>query len=204
MNELDILVACSGGLDSTVLAHSVAMTRTLKGSLCKAHIVYINHGLRPDDEIFKDISHVNSLGVDLKYSSIKFPRVHLRDGNTQAMARSARYDALTREARVIGAKVLLAHHANDVAETKLWQFLTGRPTVGIEPSMIWDDTQLFLRPFLPITREELSTYAKAWSLEWSEDSSNSSDKYVRNIIRSELIPFIEDKINPGIIRMLSM
>ena len=202
-NHNNILVACSGGIDSTVLAHAVTMTMQLNGNQAGRHIAYVNHGLRSKKEIQADIKHVNALATYLKYNSF-FPEVLVLDGNTQANARTARYDALSDIARKVGAKVLLGHHANDVAETKIWQFLTGRPVVGIGEVMVWgDDPVLFLRPLLKVTREELAQYAYAWNLSWMEDSTNTSVKYSRNAIRMEMIPWIKVHINSGIVKMLS-
>lgn len=203
-NHNNILVGCSGGIDSTVLAHATAMTMQLNGNQAGRYIAYINHGLRTAQEIEKDINHVTALSASLKFNSFS-QRVYLEEGNTQATARSARYDALADVARKVGAKVLIAHHANDVAETKLWQFLTGRPPVGINRVMVWgkEDPVIFLRPLLKITRNELLQYAKVWNLSWVEDSTNSSMKYTRNAVRKELIPWIEAYVNPGIVDMLA-
>jgi tRNA(Ile)-lysidine synthase len=202
-NHNNILIGCSGGIDSTVLAHAVAMTMQLNGNQAGRYIAYVNHGLRSTKEIAADIRHVNTLATSLKYNYF-FPKVSLEKGNTQALARKARYDALADIARKVGAKILLGHHANDVAETKLWQFLTGRPPVGMKGLMVWgDDPVLFLRPMLKITRQELAQYAGIWGLPWVEDSTNTSMKYTRNAIRKELIPWVEAHINPGIVKILA-
>jgi tRNA(Ile)-lysidine synthase len=53
-----------------------------------------------------------------------------------------------------------------------------------------------------MTRESIERYAKIWNLSWSEDSSNCKDKYTRNRIRNELIPWIKENVNAGIVKTL--
>ena len=207
----DIIVACSGGLDSTVLAHAFAMAKTIQpGSpAIVKHLAYVNHNLRPKEEIDKDIAHVMALGDKLNYKSTDIVDVNVPEGNVQAEARETRYDSLVKLALAWNSDtVLLAHHANDVAETKLWQFLTGRYVDGIPLIHSRRDTRTlrnvhFQRPLIEFTREELLDYARIWKLDWVEDSSNASRKYARNRIRNELIPWIEKEINPGIVKMLA-
>ena len=201
-DDKQVIIACSGGIDSTVLAHAFASAHKLKGFSGRMHLLYVNHGLRPKDEIKLDVDHVAKLAVDLNYDGFFCRSVCVEDGNTQAMARKARYDAINKEAVFLDAKVLLAHHADDLVETKLWQFLTGRGPTGISRTMTWDGEQRYYRPFLQFSREDLGRYARIWGITWVEDSSNSTDKYARNIIRHGLIPFIKDKINPGILKTL--
>jgi tRNA(Ile)-lysidine synthase len=201
-DDKQVIIACSGGIDSTVLAHAFACAHKLKGFSGRKHLLYVNHGLRPANEIKLDVDHVSKLAVDLNYDGFFCRSVCVEDGNTQAMARKARYDAINKEAVFLDAKVLLAHHADDLVETKLWQFLTGRRPTGVSQTMSWNGEQRYYRPFLPFSREDLTEYARIWQITWVEDSSNATDKYVRNVIRHELIPFIKTNINPGILKTL--
>lgn len=206
-NSDTFLIACSGGLDSTVLAHAHAQVCTLLDwKLGK--IAYVNHNLRPPAEIIAETAQVLRLADDFGYEP-HYPVIEVPDeGNIQALARERRYDVLASIARKSEPdNILTAHHANDVAETKLWQFLTGRPVAGITEGMVWGKdaaTSVFIaRPLLPFTREELMKYASIWDLKWAEDSSNETNKYARNRIRQELIPWIEKELNPGIVKMLA-
>jgi tRNA(Ile)-lysidine synthase len=204
----DVIVACSGGLDSTVLAHAFAMAKVLQpGDGDRKHLVYVNHHLRSDPETTLDIELVKYIGDTLEYNTVDCVDVDVKKGNVQAEAREARYAALTNLAESYKAGViLLGHHANDVAETKLWQFLTGRCVSGIDQDGAWaTDTwhvKLY-RPLLTFTKEDLVRYALVWHLVWSEDETNGTDKYARNRIRNELIPWIAKEINPGIVKMLA-
>jgi len=207
-----IIVACSSGLDSTVLAHAFAMAKTIE-SCCyekpvEKHLVYINHQLRPQYEIENDIGHVTTLGDYLGYQT-HLLKIDVPPGNVQAQAREARYIALTNFAeREYSHNVLLGHHANDVAETKLWQFLTGREVTGIPDQAVRKSSAggwsvYFHRPLIHFTRKDLERYLAIWNLSWQEDSTNTTLKYARNRIRQELIPWIEKEVNPGIVKMLS-
>lgn len=197
----NVVIACSGGLDSTVLSHAYSKSCLIKGVTSNVTLLYVNHNLRSQEEIDADICHVKNLANSLNFN-FQVESVTLSDGNVQAQAREARYNALSLFAGKGAATVLLAHHANDVAETKLFQFLTGRPVSGIG-SELTTNGATFKRPILEFFRDDLEIYAKTWNLSWSEDSSNSKLKYTRNKIRHELIPWIEKNINPSIVKILS-
>lgn len=200
-----VVIACSGGLDSTVLSHAYVQRTILRpqinGTPITTTLVYVNHNLRPSDETDIDIQQIKSLAESLSLQ-YQVASVKVQDGNIQAQAREARYDALALIAhQKQSASVYLAHHVNDVAETKLFQFLTGRPVVGIGLTHVRNKI-VFSRPLIEFTREDLLRYATIWKLGWSEDSTNSTSKYARNRIRHELIPWIEKEINPGVVKML--
>lgn len=201
----NIVIGCSGGLDSTVLSHAyvqrVALRPRINNQIISTTLMYVDHNLRSRNEIDLDVKHVSylakSLGVRINIAS-----VIVQEGNVQAQAREARYDAMVRVAgQLDSASVYLAHHANDIVETKLWQFLTGRQVIGINRTLIRNNI-VFSRPLLDFTREDLLRYAGIWNLNWHEDYTNSTDKYARNRIRHELIPWIEKELNPGIVKIL--
>ncbi len=199
------VIGCSGGLDSTVLSHAYVQKSILRPNIndlkVSTTLMYVDHNLRCRDEIDLDIQQVNSLAKSLGVRS-SIVKVMVQDGNIQAQAREARYDAMVRVAGQLNlASVYLAHHTNDIAETKLWQFLTGRQVTGISRTVIRNGI-VFSRPLLDFTREDLLRYAKIWDLSWHEDYTNSTDKYARNRIRHELIPWIERELNPGVVKML--
>lgn len=212
VDKPNIVVACSGGLDSTVLAHACSKSRILKpersGNPVVLNLAYINHQLREDTEIKKEINHVITLGSSLGYDDYTTLNVSIPDsGNLQAQAREVRYAALSAYAEQRQAHtILVGHHVNDVVETKLWQFLTGRPVHGIARTSTRTCPSGWLievkRPLIDFTREEVERYALVWDLEWREDSSNDTNKYARNRIRKELIPWVEREINPGIVKTL--
>jgi tRNA(Ile)-lysidine synthase len=198
--EAGFVIGCSAGLDSTALTHIHVQTRTLMGASVKDDsLIYINHNLRSNEEIAEDVRHVEKLAIQLGCGCCTVS-VCLEPGNVQAQASVARYKALADNAQT--RTVLLAHHANDVAETKLWQFLTGREPNGMS-AFLTRHGVMYTRPLLSFTRDELERYVGIWNFTWKEDSTNCTSKYARNRIRQELIPWIEKELNPGIVKMLS-
>jgi tRNA(Ile)-lysidine synthase len=195
-HDKNVIVGCSGGVDSVVLAHVIQQAAILQGFKKKVFLLYCNHNLRP--EVDEEAEFVKSISCgNFLYSSFIIPR-----GNVQLNAREYRYNEMCRHAVENDACVYLAHHANDVAESKIFQFLTGRQANGIKETFCLDNID-FYRPLLSFTKEHIKEYAKVWSLDWKEDSSNQSSKYTRNFIRNELIPMIQEGINPGVVETLS-
>lgn len=212
--DLDVaIVSCSGGIDSTVLAHAAGQAILIRPENkfkrnTAVTAVYLNHNLRPT-EIQKEAEHVESLSK--RYLSYAIPAMTLdvpHGSGVQERARTARYAALLRLSRsfdstlVVG--VLTAHNRNDNAETRLFRFLKGKEASGIPRRRKLDDSQIdLIRPFLDFTREDIKRYAESFKLSWCEDSSNAQDHYTRNRIRHHLIPWIKENVNPGIIKTLT-
>jgi len=203
---IPIAICCSGGIDSTVMAHIFAMTlKTFQPSKpVKKVLIYINHQLRSKKEIAVDIKHVETFGKQIGFETkVETVDIDVSSGNVQSLAREARYNALSDIIAVYYNGIgLLAHNANDNVETKLFQFLKGY-TVKDLGELEWGGVR-FKRPLLNLSRAAIERYADIWGLSWSEDSSNNTDKYARNRIRHDLIPWIEQNINPGIIDTLNL
>ena len=93
-------------------------------------------------------------------------------------------------------KLVTAHHANDQAETVLFNLTKGTGISGLR-GIPFQQGHL-ARPLIFVEKSELETYAREHSLEWREDESNKNEKYHRNKIRNTIIPELES-INPGFI-----
>jgi tRNA(Ile)-lysidine synthase len=190
-----VLVAVSGGLDSVVLCDLCK-----KGGL-QFTIAHCNFGLR-GEESERDESFVRSLGVKYEVEVLVkgFTTQHHAEEtklSIQEAARNLRY-AWFEEVRKGGgfAYTLLAHHANDNMETVLMNFFRGTGLEGLTGMPMHNkEAANCLRPLLKIRRREIEAYAKEASLQWVEDSSNSSSKYTRNFFRNELLPQIK-KVYP--------
>ena len=173
-------VALSGGLDSTVLLHAA------RGwpNVCAVHL---NHGLHRDAASWARHSAAAAARFGVRY------REHALDidgaGNLEANARRARYRAW----RVLldaGDVLLLGHHADDQAETRLWQCLTGRRMDGMPAARAVGDGRL-VRPLLTVRRVAIRAYAKRFGLRWIEDPANADPRFDRNFIRHRLAPLVE-------------
>jgi tRNA(Ile)-lysidine synthetase-like protein len=177
-------------------------------------MVYCNHFLRSDQELHDEAEVLHQLEILLGFEHERHPCPIDPGPGIQERARKGRYQELIdwvhgcmeHEDTWDNNCIMTGHNANDVAETKLFQFLTGRNAVGINKELKSFDGKecTVLRPLLSISRAEIEAYALCFGLPYHEDSSNTKDDYTRNRIRHHLIPWIEQHINPGILKTLSM
>lgn len=182
-------VAYSGGLDSSVLLHaSVNWTNRNSARLAAVHI---NHGLSPDATKWSThcVQTCARLGVPIRVIDVVVPRGS-RDG-LESAARAVRYEALM---GATDAPILLAHHADDQAETMLHNLFRGTGLRGLAGMQTVRGR--FLRPFLEFTREDLLEYARSRDLKWLEDESNKDNRFTRNFIRNCVTPSIAGRF-PG-------
>ena len=188
-----VAVAWSGGVDSTVLLHAV-VTRAAPAVV---RAVHVNHGLQPDAVSWE--RHCRAVAARLGVAC-EVIAAHVPPGNVEAGARRARYRAW---ARMLGEGelLLLAHHADDQAETVLWQLATGRAPVGMPRERPLGQGGL-LRPLLGLRKETLRAYAREHGLEWVEDATNADTAHDRNFIRHEILPRLEARY-PGAVRALA-
>lgn len=189
-----LAVACSGGLDSSVLldlAHRHAQEAGM-------HLLalHVHHGLSPsaDDWMRHVADECARLGVVLHAVHVQVPR----DGDgVEQGARLRRYRALGDLCRAHGAGLLLtAHHLDDQAETVLLQLLRGAgvagmggmETVSTAPALLGDETILLGRPLLGVGRAALEEHARQRGLAWIDDESNADLRFARNALRHEVMP----------------
>lgn len=187
-----LVVAFSGGLDSSVLLNALAETVDLHGKTLVA--VHVNHRLQApaDDWAAHCRSFATRVGAGFETEIVT---VATRGGRgPEASARDARYSALERHVRH-GDWLLTAHHRDDQAETLLGNLFRGsgpRGIAGIEPLRPFGRGWL-ARPLLQTTRAALATYARARGIHWIDDPSNSESRFDRNFLRNEVLPLIESR-----------
>ncbi len=191
---LPVLVACSGGADSSALCIALAASRA---SFAIAHVV---HDMRPPTEASRDRdiaeSLARALGVPFCVASVS---VRDRKGNAEHNARHARYHALASLAREHGfAFIATAHHAHDNLESLLIAMARGggvRAMAGIRPRLrtrprVSGHAITIIRPMLTLTpaqARELCTVA-GWT--WAEDATNAdrSGDRIRSALRHRVLP----------------
>ena len=194
-----LLVAVSGGMDSVALLHLLmALREPLDIQLTVCHL---NHSLRGEESI-RDEEFVRSLAESLGLA-FEGGREDLRaitrerDGSLQEVARAVRYAFFEEVALRTGAtKVALGHTSDDNAETVLMRFIKGSSARGLRG--IPPVRERYIRPLIETGRGEVETFIRERGIEYVEDSSNRTMNYLRNRIRGELIPFIEEKYNPNL------
>ncbi len=175
------VVACSGGPDSTVLAHLVAEARPD----LRLTLGFVRHGLR-DDEIDLHVveQHAEWLGIDVDVREVTVPGQGA--GGPEAAARDARYAALRDIAEARGARaILLGHTADDQAETVLLRLARGTGVDGLRAMRAVNGD--LVRPMLRIRRADVQRFILMEGLPTAEDPTNDDPAYRRNIVRHELL-----------------
>ena len=188
------LVGFSGGADSMLLLYCLNEMRKKYGF--KLFALHINHGWRGKES---DREQKNCENFCKKYK-IDFYCEHLskeikKDENS---ARIARYILFKTYAQKLGANaVLTAHNSTDVVETFIYRLAKGMGSTGAMsiPEIRDEGDFLICRPLINVSSSEIRNKCKKLGLEYNTDSSNSDNKYKRNLIRNEILPQLE-KINP--------
>ncbi|NWF53978.1 MAG: tRNA lysidine(34) synthetase TilS [Syntrophaceae bacterium] len=193
-----VVVAVSGGADSVALLHALWEIRNdYHLSLIVAHL---DHGLRPEGE--KETLWVGKMAGKL---GIPFHRDRVdvrsfqkeRSLTLQEAARELRYSFLQGVLRKTRAgKIALGHTADDQAESLIIRFLRGSGTRGLSgiPPV---REGIYIRPLIETWREEVEDYLGARKIAYLTDPSNQSLQYLRNRVRHELIPLLQ-QYNPRI------
>lgn len=188
-----LLVAFSGGLDSTVLLHQLTLLRDSVAPTLQIRAMHIHHGLstRADSWVTHCQSLCHQWNVPLEVAYVKLPA---GGQGIEAEARQARYQALT-QALFTDEVLLTAQHQDDQCETVLLALKRGSGPAGLSamPERLdFAHTQL-LRPLLNVSRTELECWAAEYQLTWIEDESNQDDKYDRNFLRLRVLPVIQQR-----------
>lgn len=189
-----VAVAFSGGLDSTALLWLTARQGVLLGVSVVA--LHVHHGLMPEADAWAAHAQavVDRLAAELGPVGLRVQRLSgapSAGDSVEAWARRGRYVALAAMAQQEGADlVLLAHHAEDQAETVLLQALRGAGPAGLAamPAQ-WDaDGLRWARPWLHRPRAQLRAAAEASGLVWVDDASNADPRFARSRLRQRVMP----------------
>jgi tRNA(Ile)-lysidine synthase len=180
-----VAVAVSGGLDSVACLDLLLETRAWHEGLLS--VVTVDHGTRPESA--GDAAFVRALAEQRGLACV-CAEVDIPTASEDAL-RQARYRVFeTVEADII----CLGHHRDDQAETVLLQLLRGAGSKGLG-GMRWKRGR-YVRPLLATPRSEIAQWARHRNLEWREDATNADPKYLRNRVRSEVLPLLE-RLRPG-------
>jgi tRNA(Ile)-lysidine synthase len=188
------LLAVSGGVDSVVMS---TLFYQAELSFAMAHCNFGLRGVASD----QDESWVRALAkqysVDFYTHSFDVPTyARLQGISTQMAARTLRYAWFRTLCVDHGfAKVATAHHVNDSLETVLMHLTKGTGIAGLHG--IVPAQGRYIRPLLFAKKVEILQYARTRGLDWREDSSNRQDNYQRNLIRHQVIPWLQ-KLNPNL------
>ncbi len=196
-----ILAAYSGGPDSTALLHILCNLDTRRVKTVSA--VYVDHGIRSREEILLEKEIVRrttaELGVTLYERSIPPGMIeeYARRMGTgvEAAARKFRYRKIRRIAARYGFEfIALGHNRNDHLETMIYRFFQSSGPGGLRG--IPEKRGAFIRPLIETDRDTILSYLEETGTPYSVDSTNRDRIYLRNRVRSELLPVIRE-IFPG-------
>ncbi|MGD9889103.1 MAG: tRNA lysidine(34) synthetase TilS [Halothiobacillaceae bacterium] len=188
-------VAFSGGLDSTVLLHSLVALQQV-GQLGDVQGVHVHHGLQDDADAWAEhaLQVGGRLGVPMRVVRVN---VNFTAGQgVEAAARTARYAALAADMQA-GDVLLTAHHQDDQAETFVLQLMRGAGVRGLaampmlQPLSVQNCEAWHLRPLLGVSRSQLEQLAVKMGLDWVVDPSNADTHLARNFVRHELMPSMQ-------------
>ncbi|ACY16049.1 tRNA lysidine(34) synthetase TilS [Haliangium ochraceum] len=193
-------VACSGGPDSSALAHAcLRLASAERARIGPVTLLHVDHGLRPDSgadaaavyalaEPFGAAVHVVRAEVDRDRASL------------EAAARDARFAALDALAEQLGLRfVLLAHTASDQAETVLMRVLRGTGVFGL--AAMQPRRGRYLRPLLGLERGDIEAYCARAGVVALADPMNRDPAFLRVRVRRRWLPALREE-NPRIDRAL--
>ena len=189
LHELHLAAAVSGGADSMALLRILLALQPEFGFVLSA--CHVNHGLR-GESAHRDEAFVRAecarLGVPLRvFHAEEFGPVPEHAG--EDWARRLRYACFARLCREGIDAVATAHTANDQAETLLLRLARGtgmHGAAGIRPRR-----GPYLRPLLPLTRQDTESFCRAAGQRWVTDETNETDAYARNRVRRAALPALQ-------------
>lgn len=177
-----LLLAFSGGLDSTVLLHVLAgLARRFSFPLRVRHV---HHGLSDYAEAWCEHCRLTCAALSVPLEVLRVEVGRDDPAGLEAAARWARYQALRTN---WSGWILLAHHADDQAETLLFRLARGAGVRGAVCMRGIDPGQRLVRPLLAETRSCLENYARTHGLKWVEDDSNPDERFSRNYLRHQVL-----------------
>ncbi|HHW50310.1 MAG TPA: tRNA lysidine(34) synthetase TilS [Pseudoclavibacter sp.] len=198
-----LLVATSGGPDSLALAAAAAFVS--RHADIDPIAVIVDHGLQPGSAAVADQAAVavQKLGLPAQIRRVEVPR---NGAGPEAAARDQRYRALVEAAREEGAAgILLGHTRDDQAESVLLGLVRGSGTTslaGMRESSLRDGVTL-LRPLLSIPRSDTVASCAAQGLTPWQDPQNTDPRFTRSRIRTNVMPYLEKELGPGVSAALS-
>jgi tRNA(Ile)-lysidine synthase len=197
-----VVVGVSGGPDSMCLLYVLKSLCGPEGRYAniKLHVAHLDHGLRgesgrADAAFVADLAAQWGLPCTLGQDDVPaLARKHHR--SLEDAARRARYAFLRRVAAQVGtARIAVAHQADDQVETLMMHWLRGSGLAGLAGMRALEGD--VIRPLLAISRAAILRYCEQHQLAYREDASNQDRRFLRNRIRHDLLPVLE-QYNPSL------
>ena len=183
-------VALSGGVDSVVLLYFLHSLQ--KKNRFTLNATHVHHGLSKNADKWvkfcEKLCATLSIPLDIHY--VKLPKK--KSLGIEGEARQLRYEKLLQSKSDL---IVLAHHADDQAETFLLQLIRGAGVKGLSSMAHFDGHRRLWRPLLNTSRSDIEKYAKQHKLKWIEDESNLNTDFDINFIRSKILPILKIRFN---------
>ncbi len=204
-----LVVGFSGGIDSVALMHLLLELRDRCHLV--VHLAHFDHALRPASMNDASFAKAAARAFGLPFHTMRWAHRNVFPGGMEAAARYARYAFLAATARCVTPAgdapcVVVAHHADDQAETLLLHLMRGsglHGLAGMRALSLWQEgtadreAVTIFRPLLRVPRSEIVAYARAHALAWREDDSNDDITRTRNFVRHQVLPLLA-QANPAI------
>ncbi len=186
-------IAVSGGADSVALLHLLA--GGAEEYALTLFVLHLNHGIRGEeadrDEAFAE-EMARSMGISFDSEKVSIPQIRReRGGSLEDLCREERYaffDRMARRHRL--DRIALGHTLSDQVETVIMRLLRGSGLEGLKGFLPVRDG-IYIRPLMEVTRDEVISFLRKRNILFVTDSSNEDTAYLRNRVRSELIPHLK-------------
>lgn len=198
-----VIAGVSGGADSVCLLFILSSLSEELGF--RIRVCHVNHGIRgtqadEDEEYVKKLCGELGIPCHVFREDVELFAKKWKQSSEEA-GRTVRRNAFSLLIREWGeAKIATAHHSGDHAETVLWNMARGTGLKGLCGIRPVEGNRI--RPLLVLTRRETEGYLRSRGITWREDATNAENVYTRNRIRHNVLPVLEEQINPGVVRHL--
>ena len=183
----NIIVAFSGGCDSSALLH-FCHELNLEGYLhANLSAIHVNHSINKNSNLWEDHCRKFCIDRNIPFQSYVV-YINTKKSGLESAARNARYDIFKKILKK-NDQLLMAHHADDVAETVLYRLFRGTGIDGLQGPLKKRSLGkgMILRPWLSYTKAELSEYLSDHNIDFVLDDTNFEDNQDRNFIRNEVL-----------------
>jgi tRNA(Ile)-lysidine synthase len=183
----DLCVAYSGGLDSSVLLHALVTALAERGEIKRLSALHVHHGLQANADHWREhcARVASALGIPFYSYQARIDRNDSR--GIEAAARDARYAIFDSHLTAhVQQRLLIAHHAQDQAESVLLQLLRGAGPSGLS-GMAYESTK-WSRPLLNVAKADIDAYQIVHQVAHITDDSNADTRFARNRLRARVWP----------------
>lgn len=202
-----VVMGISGGADSTAMLLLLLQLR--EEYALSLYAVHINHGIRPeageDAEYVRQISDENGIPFYLYEADIP-SLAKQQQKSEEEMGREYRYQCFFEVMERTGADTLaVAHHMGDQAETVLFHMVRGTDLTGLRGILpVQTEPVKIIRPLLCCEKDELTGWLEARGVVWQEDATNNENIYMRNKLRNEVMPLLEQVNSQAVSHMAAL